>query len=64
LRNRHTKSYWYELPLARGRCGAFAWRNLFGYKVDAREWLEKAVASSEEIMDPEVEESERMLEGL
>jgi tetratricopeptide (TPR) repeat protein len=35
-----------------------------GDKVNAREWLKKAVACRKEILDPEVEESERMLEGL
>jgi hypothetical protein len=35
-----------------------------GDKVNAREWLEKAVACRREILDPEVKESERMLEGL
>jgi tetratricopeptide (TPR) repeat protein len=35
-----------------------------GDKVSAREWLEKAVACRKEILDPEVKESKRMLEGL
>jgi tetratricopeptide (TPR) repeat protein len=35
-----------------------------GDKVEAREWIEKAVACRKEILDPEVRESERMLEGL
>jgi tetratricopeptide (TPR) repeat protein len=32
--------------------------------VEAREWLEKAVACRQEILDPEVKDSERMLKGL
>ena len=35
-----------------------------GDKVEASEWLEKAVACRKEILDPEVKESERMIEGL
>ena len=35
-----------------------------GDKVNAREWLEKAVACRKEILDPKVEESERILKGL
>jgi tetratricopeptide (TPR) repeat protein len=35
-----------------------------GDKVEAREWLEKAVTCRKEILDPEVKDSERMLEGL
>ena len=35
-----------------------------GDKVNAREWIEKAVACRKEILDPNVKESERMLEGL
>ena len=35
-----------------------------GDKVEAREWIEKAVACRKEILNPEVKESERMLEGL
>jgi len=35
-----------------------------GEKVEAREWLKKAVACRKEILDLEVEESERLLEGL
>ena len=35
-----------------------------GDKERAREWLEKAVGCRQEILDPDVEESERMLEGL
>ncbi len=33
-------------------------------KERAREWLEKAVACRKELLDPEVEESEKMLESL
>jgi tetratricopeptide (TPR) repeat protein len=35
-----------------------------GAIVEAREWLKKAVACRKEIFDPEVEESERVLESL
>ncbi|MBE9592136.1 MAG: tetratricopeptide repeat protein [Proteobacteria bacterium] len=35
-----------------------------GDKMEASEWLEKAVACRQEILDPEVEESETILEGL
>jgi tetratricopeptide (TPR) repeat protein len=35
-----------------------------GDKVNAREWLEKAVACRKEILDPEVKESERILKSL
>jgi predicted negative regulator of RcsB-dependent stress response len=35
-----------------------------GDKVGAREWLKKAVACRKEILDLEVERSERMLKGL
>ena len=35
-----------------------------GDKMEAREWLEKAVACRQEILYPEVKESERVLEGL
>jgi len=35
-----------------------------GDNVNAREWLEKAVACRKEILDPEVEESKRMLKSL
>ena len=35
-----------------------------GDKVEAREWIEKAVACRKEILDPEVKESKRMIEGL
>ena len=35
-----------------------------GDKVEVREWIEKAVACRREILDPEVKESERMIEGL
>jgi tetratricopeptide (TPR) repeat protein len=35
-----------------------------GDKVKAREWLEKAVGCRKEILDPEVKQSEEMLEGL
>jgi tetratricopeptide (TPR) repeat protein len=35
-----------------------------GDKESAGEWLEKAVGCRKEILDPEVEESERLLEGL
>jgi tetratricopeptide (TPR) repeat protein len=35
-----------------------------GDKVKARKWLKKAVACRKKILDPEVKESERMLEGL
>ena len=35
-----------------------------GDNVNAREWLEKAVACRQEILDLKVEESERVLEGL
>ena len=35
-----------------------------GNKVRAREWIEKAVACRKEILDPEVKESERILNGL
>jgi tetratricopeptide (TPR) repeat protein len=35
-----------------------------GDNVRAREWLKKAVACRKEILDPEVKESEMMLEGL
>ena len=35
-----------------------------GDKVSAREWLEKAVGCRKEILDPEVKQSEAMLEGL
>jgi tetratricopeptide (TPR) repeat protein len=35
-----------------------------GDKVEAREWLKKAVTCRKEILDPEVKDSERMLEGL
>jgi tetratricopeptide (TPR) repeat protein len=34
-----------------------------GAIVEAREWLEKAVACRQEILDPEVEESKKMLES-
>ena len=37
---------------------------VMGDKVRAREWIEKAVACRKEILDPKVEESEMMLEGL
>jgi tetratricopeptide (TPR) repeat protein len=35
-----------------------------GDKVEAREWLKKAVACRKEILDPEVKDSERMLKSL
>jgi tetratricopeptide (TPR) repeat protein len=35
-----------------------------GDKEEAREWIEKAVACRREILDPEVKESERVLESL
>jgi len=35
-----------------------------GDKVEAREWIEKAVACRREILDPEVEESEKILKSL
>lgn len=35
-----------------------------GDNVNARKWLEKAVGCRREILDPEVKDSERMLEGL
>ncbi|NOR78228.1 MAG: tetratricopeptide repeat protein [Methanophagales archaeon] len=35
-----------------------------GDKVKAREWMEKAVGCRKEILDPEVKDSERVLEGL
>jgi len=35
-----------------------------GNKVEAREWLDKAVACRKEILDPEVKESERMFKSL
>ncbi|MBE9592809.1 MAG: hypothetical protein IMF19_04950, partial [Proteobacteria bacterium] len=35
-----------------------------GDNVNAREWLEKAVGCRKEILDPEVEQSERMLKSL
>jgi len=35
-----------------------------GDKESAGEWLEKAVGCRKEILDPEVKESERLLEGL
>ena len=35
-----------------------------GNKVEAREWLEKAVGCRKEILDPEVKDSERMLKSL
>jgi tetratricopeptide (TPR) repeat protein/class 3 adenylate cyclase len=35
-----------------------------GEKEKAREWLEKAVTGRNEILDPEVKESERLLKGL
>jgi len=37
---------------------------VMGDKVKASEWLEKAVACRKEILDPEVKESETILEGL
>jgi tetratricopeptide (TPR) repeat protein len=35
-----------------------------GDKVEAREWIEKAVGCRKEILDPEVKESETVLKGL
>jgi predicted negative regulator of RcsB-dependent stress response len=35
-----------------------------GDKVEAREWLKKAVACRKEILDREVKESERLLKSL
>ena len=35
-----------------------------GDKMEAREWLEKAVGCRKEILDLEVKESERVLESL